>query len=318
MTTTQRPVASHGFQHEALLYDGPDGFLEGTVPFITAGVEAGEPVLVVVAATKIQALRSALDGAADHVLFADMADVGLNPARIIPAWRQFLDANGGGEQRVRGIGEPIWAGRGEFELIEAQRHEALLNVAFAGSGDWMLLCPYDRTTLDRSVLDEAERTHPVIQHRGRRRASRHCRDLDAMAAPFDAVMREPHAPVAEVGFTGEEELAPVRAFVNRQAELAGLNDQRAAALVLAANEVASNSVRYGGGGGVLRVWSEGEMVICEVRDRGRLDKPLAGRERPGLLELGGRGLWIANQVCDLVQLRTYADGNAVRIHLRIR
>ena len=58
-------------------------------------------------------------------------------------------------------------------------------------------------------------------------------------------------------------------------------------------------------------------MICEVRDRGRLDQPLAGRasaraRRP----VGGWGLWLANQLCDLVQLRTLPDGNVVRLHLR--
>ena len=31
---------------------------------------------------------------------------------------------------------------------------------------------------------------------------------------------------------------------------------------------------------------------------------------------GGWGLWLANQLCDLVQLRTLPDGNVVRLHLR--
>jgi hypothetical protein len=61
---------------------------------------------------------------------------------------------------------------------------------------------------------------------------------------------------------------------------------------------------------------ESDAVICEIRDGGQLSNPLAGRERPGAQDLGGRGLWMANQLCDLVQLRTYDDGNAVRIHMR--
>ena len=57
-------------------------------------------------------------------------------------------------------------------------------------------------------------------------------------------------------------------------------------------------------------------MICEVRDSGRLDKPLAGRARPELGQGGGWGLWLANQLCDLVQLRTLPDGSVVRLHLR--
>jgi hypothetical protein len=142
------------FRHEAFLYAGATAFLEGTVPFVEAGLEAGEPVLVVVDAEKIERMREALGGDADRVAFADMAEVGSNPARIIPAWRDFLAANGGG-LGARGIGEPVDAGRTPDELVECQRHEALLNVAFAMGTPWRLLCPYDTTALPPAVLREA-------------------------------------------------------------------------------------------------------------------------------------------------------------------
>jgi hypothetical protein len=55
-------------------------------------------------------------------------------------------------------------------------------------------------------------------------------------------------------------------------------------------------------------------VRCEVRDAGRLDAPLAGR-LPPTGDSGGWGLWLANQLCDLVQLRSYPAGGAVRLHM---
>ena len=45
--------------------------------------------------------------------------------------------------------------------------------------------------------------------------------------------------------------------------------------------------------------------------------PLVGRERPVSAQVGGYGLWLANEVCDLVQIRCYATGSAVRLHKRI-
>lgn len=110
------------FRHEALLYAGAEGFVAGTVPFILDGVAAGEPVFVVVGQEKINLLRANLSGDAKAVQFVDTADVGRNPARIIPAWRDFVDANEG--RRLRGIGEPIWQGRSSAELVECQRHES--------------------------------------------------------------------------------------------------------------------------------------------------------------------------------------------------
>ena len=54
---------------------------------------------------------SALGDAARGVQFADMHQIGRNPARNIPAWRDFVDRNVAAGRGVRGIGEPIWAGR---------------------------------------------------------------------------------------------------------------------------------------------------------------------------------------------------------------
>jgi hypothetical protein len=48
---------------------------------------------------------------------------------------------------LRGIGEPIFPERDRQVLIECERHEALLNLAFAGSERFWLLCPYDVAAL---------------------------------------------------------------------------------------------------------------------------------------------------------------------------
>jgi len=92
------------FRHEAFLYSGWAEFIAGTVPFIKDGIEAGEPVLVVESPEKIDLLRAALGGDADRVLFADMAQVGANPARIIPAWRDFVTRYGTENTRLRESG----------------------------------------------------------------------------------------------------------------------------------------------------------------------------------------------------------------------
>lgn len=95
---------------------------------------------------------------------------------------------------------------------------------------------------------------------------------------------------------------------------AGLDTYSTVEFVAAVHEVAANSVRYGGGEGVIRAWHDGEFVICEVSDRGYLDQPLAGRESPALDAEGGRGLWLANEFCDLVQIRSSDAGTIVRLH----
>jgi anti-sigma regulatory factor (Ser/Thr protein kinase) len=312
-------VAARGseqaFRHEAFLYSGEEQFLSGAMPFIHEALAAGEPVLVVVDSAKIELLRAELAGDEPEVQFADMSKVGDNPARIIPAWREFLDRRTAPGKRVWGIGEPIWAGRSDAELVEAQRHESLLNLAFADAGALSLLCPYDTGVLGADVIAEAHRSHPTVVQGGARRASDAYCGLDAVAAPFAEPLPEPRSRVRMVAFESAD-LADVRGFVADCAREAGLDCSRGDDLVLAVNEVATNSVRHGGGRGTLRAWQERDALICEVSDCGRLDDPLAGRQRPGTGAIGGYGLWLANQVCDLVQLRSFADGSAVRVHMR--
>jgi anti-sigma regulatory factor (Ser/Thr protein kinase) len=304
------------FRHEALLYAGWAEFVAGTVPFIREGVRAGEPVLVVESVDKIHMLRVALGADADGVLFADMAEVGANPARIIPAWHDFVSRHGGAGRRLRGIGEPIWQGRSADELIECQRHESLLNVAFGHGQPWWLLCPYDTEKLDESVIDEARRSHEFVSEGSYAKISEIFRGIEASGAPFDVPLPEPGTEFGHMEF-GPSDLAELRAMVFHHAQAAGI-EARAAELVTALNEVATNSIRHGGGHGTLRVWQEDTSLVCEVRDNGRFDKPLADRERPSRSASSPRGLWLANQMCDLVQIRNLPAGTVVRLHMRRR
>jgi anti-sigma regulatory factor (Ser/Thr protein kinase) len=303
------------FRHEAFMYAGPDEFLAGTVPFIREARTAEEPILVVVRAAKIDLLRSELNSGGGEVFFADMDEVGLNPARIIPAWRDFVSERSAPGRGLWGIGEPIFSARSPDELVECHRHEALLNLAFADTPSFRLLCPYDKRALDPAVVEHARRTHPFVVEGGVRRKSREYAGIEAAAAPLDDPLPEPSVKPDELAFEVAN-LDLVRMFVATHAREAELSEARTEDLLLAAHELASNSVRHGGGRGVLRVWPEPDALICEVRDRGWIDKPLAGRERPGVSENGGYGLWLANQLCELVQVRSYHTGSVVRLHMR--
>jgi anti-sigma regulatory factor (Ser/Thr protein kinase) len=312
--SAQTSGVAGNFRHQALFYSGLDDFVAGTCRFIREGIDAGEPALVVVGRAKIELLRRALGPEADSVRFADMADVGANPARIIPVWREFFSAYAGSGRRLRGIGEPIWASRSSAELVECQRHESLLNLAFADSSAWWLLCPYDRQTLDRNVLEEARCSHPFVTDERGEGPSKAYRGLASLAGPFDLPLAEP-PPDAEVVRFEHGDLAVLRWFVWDRATSRGFSPGRAADLVLAVNEVATNSLRHATGSGDLRLWTSEASLICEISDEGHIDSPLVGRVRPVAGQTSGYGLWLANQLCDLVQVRSFTSGSAVRIHM---
>jgi anti-sigma regulatory factor (Ser/Thr protein kinase) len=315
MTTTispLRPAAT--FRHDALFYAGQDEFVHRTGSFIRDGVRAEEPVLVVVSAAKIDLLRSELGDDAQKVRFADMDEVGTNPARIIPAWHEFVTEHSTGERPFRGVGEPIWPDRSPDELVECERHEALLNLAFDGGPDWWLACPYDVDALEPAVIDEAQRNHAFVLENGARRGSEMYRGLTDIARPFDQPLPEPHGPIQEMAF-GAGDLSAIRTLVSDHTAAHGLGSTRGEDFVLAVNEVATNSLRHGGGRGVLRIWRNGKGLICEVRDDGKIEDPLVGRQRPSPTQMGGFGLWLVTHLCDLVQVRSFATGAVVRLHM---
>ena len=315
-TGTQDAGPATGFRHDALFYAGTAEFVDRTASFIDDSVAHEEPILVAVSAEKIELLRGRLGGDPDGVRFVDMLEIGQNPARIIPAWREFVAEQALSGRRFRGIGEPIWAERSASELIECERHEALLNLAFADGPAWWLACPYDTGSLTASVLQEAKRNHPHLVDGDRRQESEVYRGLWDVASPFDEPLPEPAGTPVKYAFGADgEPLSAVRRRVRNAASAFGLGESRTGDLILIVNEVATNSMRHGGGSGVLRIWEEGSSLICEVSDAGRIEDPLVGRGRPSTDRGSGFGLWLANQLCDLVQIRTFPAGSVVRLHV---
>ncbi len=301
------PKENAGFQHRALIYEDADDYLAGTVDFVEAALRAGEPVLVAVGPAQAEWLEGELGAGAAR--FLPMDEVGRNPASIIPLWRDFVDEHRG--RPVRGIGEPVWAARSPAALDECQRHEALLNVAFGEDPDFSLLCPYDAASLAPEVLERVSASHRHVERDGALEASP---DFDPAPDCFTGALPPPGAGAETLRF-GLAQLPEVRERVAAAAERAGMGGMQVADLVTAASELAANSVAHGGGAGTLRLWHEDGGVIAEVEDRGRIEEPLVGRLRPHIFQEGGRGLWLANQLCDLVRIRSGERGTVVRLHL---
>jgi anti-sigma regulatory factor (Ser/Thr protein kinase) len=295
------------FRHEALLYEGDEDFLAATVPFVTASLDADQPIMVALPHPRLERLRTQLHDRAGDVRLVDMEVLGANPARIIPAWEDFVAEHADSGRRLRGIGEPIWAGRSGPQLAECQLHESLLNVAFADAPPFWLVCPYDTGALDAAVIAEARCSHPIVSAQ----ISDRFRAVDT-ATVLDAPLPEPPPDAAAHRFD-EVTLPTVRRFVRRRA--AALEQDQLEGLLLAVTEAATNSVRHGGGSGLLRLWREDATLLTEVSDRGRIEEPLVGRLRPPITQEGGRGLWLANQLCDLVQIRSGEEGTVVRLHM---
>jgi anti-anti-sigma factor len=111
------------------------------------------------------------------------------------------------------------------------------------------------------------------------------------------------------------DLSVVRGFVRSYGSAAGMPADRLDVLALAVNELATNTLQHTSGGGRLRVWIDGEELVCEVVDQGpaRPFGPMPEPESPR-----GRGLALISQLVDEVTTEQGPDGTVVRLRLGIK
>lgn len=299
------------FEHEALFYRDDEDFLAGILPFVREGLEDDAAVVVAEPGGRLDQLRDALGDDAAAVEFLDMADVGGNPGRIIGVWDRVLQEQTAAGRRLRGVGEPAFVGRREAEFLECRLHELLLNTAFDGGVPWRLLCPYDETHLPRAVVRAAVRSHPTAGTTAGRRPSPEFAPDDvtglfeaALPVPIEAVLR---------GRYGASDIPATRRTVAQFARRTGLPEEKVEILELAASELATNSVCHGPGSGTVAMWATPSAAVVEFSDLGHLADPLTGRRLPPVDQEGGRGVFLVNQLCDLVQVRSTEHGTTVRL-----
>jgi hypothetical protein len=298
--------------HDVLVYQTPDDYVAEITSFVRAALTGGEPVLVALPGPQAELLRG-IFGSDAALTFADTEELAGNPARIIPALRRFLHDHKG--RPTRFVSEPAWPGRSHAELCEIILHDSLLDRATAGTST-SLLCVYNAATLSPEFLDAARQLHHQViglDDRRRRPASR----SDPAATLFARPLPAPPSWAQTLVF--DHDLARVRRFVSDGIATTGLDAARAQDLLLAVSEVATNTMVHADSPGVLHLWQDAptKSVICDVCDQGHVNDLLAGRLGPYPLAPDGWGLWMVNQVCDLVQLRSGPWGTNVRVHVHL-
>lgn len=303
--------ASDIFRHIALFYHNIAEYRTAITDFVGTGLTRREPVLLAVPHADSVWPNGA--GAAGLMTVADMTELGRNPARIIPAVRTFAEGHLG--RRVRIVSESIWHGRSLAEICEGARNEALVDRALTGVAA-TIVCPYSAADLPEPVLADAACLHQWEFGAGAVVPSAAYAGPDSTPTLCRLPLPAPAADAEVIEYRSD--LRAVRAMVTRAGHHAGLQANRVTDLVLAVSEVAANTLRHTRAGGVALAWQAGDEMLCQVSDSGYIADPLAGLRRPSPDKPGGQGLWLVNQVCDLVELRTTEAGTAVRLHMRIR
>jgi anti-sigma regulatory factor (Ser/Thr protein kinase) len=305
-----RTTAAEGTeQHRALLYEDADQFLDVVAPFLREGIGGGERVVLALVPEKLAWLRETLGADADGAEFVDAYELYARNGPMLSSLLERLAEPG----RVRVVAEQALATRTPAEIRAFMRYEAAANVAYRPYAA-SVLCPYDVSRLPDAVLERAQQTHPHLVEGHAGRAS------DRFMDPREFIRRHSHvepppADAVELALEGLDDLAPIRHRVARLAQAAGLAQARIDELTVAVTELVANALVHGSA--PRRVWTytvDGAFT-CHVQDAGKgLPDPLAGYLMPDTTGAGGRGLWLANQLCDTVEASTNHTGT----HLCVR
>jgi hypothetical protein len=304
------------FEHAVCIYDDDSQFLQTAVPFLADGLALGEPVLAVTTAANLELLGQELGERSTNVDYAESTFFGRRPTgRVAAFYRYWKNGKGSGPSgRVRILAEPVWAGRSAREITAWTRMEAALNVTLASTGISMI-CPYDARTTDAHILADALRTHPARVAGSHRSLSPQYTDPAAFARSCDArPLAEPPEDAETFGFDGD--LRGLRRFIVGSAGAHGVTGDRADMLVLAVSEVGAYLKSRWPASATVQTWEQPGAIVCDFRQPGaRISDPFLGLRPAELVPGDGDGLWLANQICDWMDIRSDAAGSTIQLQI---
>jgi len=303
-------------RHEAVLHSSPVGLAGLLAPRIRAALTDRHVVVAVLDQDHEAALRTELADLVGSIEFRDPADVHRVPAftvavRFARTGRQAAQAGRQALVISQHLPDLPAAADEPRDPGHWARLDIALNIAIAGL-PITVLCLYSSPALTQARL-----THPVVTTGTGSAPSPEYRP------PREAVIDHPPPPPPDLGPPTAETtfvatgLADLRHLVERVAARAGLGPDRGADLVLAVNELASNSVEHGPGSGRFRARAgPGRPVVAEITDHGgEMDAPFPGLVLPPPEGARGRGLWLASELCDVLQVWSDADVTVIRVSL---
>lgn len=313
--TRSGAAAGHdGYFHELALYGSDSELLDVTIPFIEDGLAAGEPTLVGLGERNTALVRAALADSAPVTFLAGERQYD-RPARTIATFRLLVaEQLAGGAPQVRVVGDVPHPGTGG-DWHRWGRYEAVVTSALADLPLWGL-CPYDTRITPDHVLDDVVRLHPrVTTPAGLHEANdgyRHPAEHWAWPAAVDPVAVQGGPPMADIRDLADPGTA--RRAADAAASAAGLDADAADNLVVSVSEIVTNALRHGKPPVAVLLWARQGEVACTVTDTGPGPAdPFVGLVPAAPEEGGGYGLWIANYLCDRVDVTVDGAGCAVRL-----
>lgn len=309
---------SHAHQgdarHAAVLYESDHDLRGRVLPYLRAGIENGEEVVVVVSHRAEEALRAGLGNHAAGIRWP-LPDLSYGHlGRASEAMRAFLGRHRSAGTRLRLLTENDVNGD-PGRMAAYLRADAAANDLYGRFGfPWA--CLYDRRRHPAEVLAHVPLVHPLLVGAGGRAAGNpaYVRPETYLAAhpgPLSPVP-DPVALDAELADLGR--LADARHQVAGTALALGLGPDECGRAEVAAGEVIANAFKHGEVPGRIRVWSDPRTVFVRIDDRGKgTAVTTAGFQPPDPRSGSGAGLWVARQFSDIVQVGVGPAGTSVEL-----
>ncbi|MFI9012112.1 anti-sigma factor RsbA family regulatory protein [Actinosynnema sp. NPDC053489] len=307
MSTSKR-----GYDHSAIYYASDEELLAVVVPFLSEGLEAGEPTVVSLEPERSELVRRALPRSAEAV-FTVVDDLYARPAAAIKSYREMMAGFvAAGARGIRIVGEvPQAAFTTAWDWWA--RYESAVNHAY-DEFPLRSMCAYDTRATPRRVLDDVVRTHPFVAtpDGGHHVGDHYVEPPDFLAEP------RPVAPLPIQHTPPLVDLVDPNPSTARLAVLeANRSDLPAAEvedLMLSVSEVVTNARRHGRAPVRFRLWSDAHHVVVTCHDTGPgPSDPFAGLLPAPDRDLGGLGLWLAHQLCTHVALHRDDTGFTIRL-----
>ena len=311
-----------GYVHHALFYDSTDALLTSAVPFLRAGLDGGEDVVLVCRERNNALLADPLD-ADPRIIVIRQANVYTGIPNAVATYRRMMRRHEATPGRVRLLGE-VNFGSEPATWDEWMRFEAIVNVALAPY-PLSSVCAYDTRGLPDRVLTGAQETHPLVLTSATVRRNGRYIPTTTFLAKHRAIIEPDPLEMAQPthvfsDLTNPAGLVGLRQEFHDAPALYAVPAMTRTDLVTAVAEVAANGLGYGRPPVVVRLWVSATKVLCTVTDQGPgFDNPLAGytpvqTDDP---HHAGAGLWLARQCCDQLDAIAGPDGFTVRLGVMI-
>jgi anti-sigma regulatory factor (Ser/Thr protein kinase) len=305
------PLSSDGtaLRHNALVYESKDEYLARAVPFLKAGIEAGEGAVVAHTKPGLAMMREALGAEAVHVTFVDVSAAYTRPARTLAAYHKVYVDKLRKTPTLRAVAD-VQFGPDPNEWDIWTGYEAVFNRSFGHLPAWVL-CSYDANGTPDPIIEGVWQTHPEVVAGDSWTASDYYQDPDHL---LRRITPEPATltglrPIP-FGRAAEE----LREQLGRELAAEKISEAQSLDLLLAATEIGNNAMQHGGGIQEVRVGRARGRFVCEIVDRGDgFDDPAAGYLAPR--EGIGAGLWVARQLTWRIEFFQSPTGFTTRIWL---